>query len=220
MKLATTVITHGVRKIRTVIITARLRRATMCVAGSAAVSLGVLMAAAPVQAHVHAPAASQSARFAAAATPHQNTVIGKAMTQRPDGTRISPGEVTWPDGVRLRVSATVTASCPPVYYCGCPAGYFCAYPTAFNGAWYLVENYKLAGGTYFFPWGECSPTQEPGCDVGIHSWASNTGYRTWLEQNINSGNELCISNRTNNLNYNGNSDLDYWIYLSSNSAAC
>lgn len=205
------------------IIIARLRRVAACIAGAAAICLGVFMAAVPAQAHSGASgpsAASQAVRFAAAATPRQNRIIDKYMAQYPGGTRISAGEVRWHNGTRLVTSTAAASKCPTTGYCGCDAGFFCAFPGQFTGDWWEIPNYILAHGVYFFHWGDCGPPAAPGCNVGIHAWANNTGFRTWLEQYVNNGNELCIGNRTNNLNYNGSNDLDAWIYLSSNPAKC
>jgi hypothetical protein len=111
---------------------------------------------------------------------------------------------------------------------GCNAGYFCATAVAYpvcageGCVWpQTLENYILYGGPYFSPWGECSPTKHPGCNIGIHGWANNTGYRVWLEEYQNSGNELCISNQTDVPgNYGGVDADDYWIYMSNNPAQC
>jgi hypothetical protein len=198
----------------------RLRHIAMYAAGTIALCLGLFMAAGAAQAQTGAPSASHAAQIAIAATPHQNAVIDQVMAQRPEGTRMSAGEVTWPDGTLLTVSAEPETSCPNQYYCGCPAGYFCAWPAPYSGSWVALPNATLEDGPWFEAWGQCSSPAQPGCDAGIHSWASNTGFRTWLEQDPDSGNEYCITNRTSNLNYNGTDATDYWIYLSSNSAKC
>jgi hypothetical protein len=198
----------------------RLRRIVRYAAASIALCLGLFTAAGAAQAQTGAPSTSHAAQIAAAATTHQNAVVDEVMAQRPEGTRVSASEVKWSDGTLLTVSAEPETTCPDQYYCGCPAGYFCAWPAAFSGSWVALPNATLQKGPYFEAWGQCSKPAQPGCNAGIHSWASNTGFRTWLEQDPNSGNELCISNRTSNLAYNGVDADDYWIYLSSNSAVC
>lgn len=118
---------------------------------------------------------------------------------------------------------------------GCNAGYFCATPElepvcagetcnwpggpgSGNGDSETLENYILAGGVWWDPWGAAG---FPGYDIGIHGWANNTGYRVWLEQYQDSGNELCISNHTIAPgNYEGVDEDDYWIYISNNPNAC
>lgn len=199
---------------------ARMRRITMFAAGAMALFFGLFMAAGVAAAQPTGSSASHAAQIAAVATPHQDDVIDQAMAEHPGGTRVSAAEVRWSDGTLLTVSAATDTSCPDIYYCGCPAGYFCAWPAAFSGSWVEVPNEVLEDGPYFEAWGQCSQPVQPGCDAGIHAYASNTGYRTWLEQDPNSGNEFCIANRTNNLDYDGPDAADYWIYLSSNSASC
>jgi hypothetical protein len=207
----------------------RLRRGVFSVVGALLMCLGASLTAGPALAQAPAAAASPAAHFAAIATVHQNNIIDKIMAKRPGGTRVAAGEVRWPDGVVLFVNRAATENCPTQYYCGCEAGYFCVYPVAYTGQWFGIPNYQIAYLTYpnlapntpyFAAWGSCTGTVSPGCDLGVHAWANNSGYRTWLEQYVDSGNELCISNRTNNLNYNGNNDDDYWLYLSDNPAAC
>ncbi len=111
----------------------------------------------------------------------------------------------------------------PDSYLGCNAGYFCA-STSDNYAeksWpHSLPNYIIYGSPYFYPWGSCSNPDAPGCNVGIHSYVNNTGYRVWLEQVQDGGNEYCISNQeTSPSDWDANS-YDYWIYFSDNSAPC
>jgi hypothetical protein len=150
------------------------------------------------------------------------------MAAFPGGVRVSPSEVTWPNGTILRVGASANVAAPnvvapnvvaPNFPDNCPAGYFCvatgANYTGNNWAWL---NGPAAGGNYWIAWGACP--NGPGCGVGVHSWANHSGYRTWLEQFQNSGNELCISNGNSNTSYYGVDGHDYWILMSSNPAAC
>jgi hypothetical protein len=183
--------------------------------------LGALATASPVQAQTNSGTPRPGARFASEATSRQNAVIDAAMSKDPGGTRVSPGEVRWPNGVNLVVE-TRTGAVAPDDYEDCPAGYFCAYPgtldIVYPGVWYEIPNYVLHGSVYFYAWGAC--ITGPGCGLGIGAWANNTGQRVWLEQFQNSGQLLCISNQTHNYDYTGPDDEDYWIYLSSNKAAC
>src|SRR5260370_41955584 len=102
----------------------------------------------------------------------------------------------------------------------CPSGYFCVATGANYTGTYIafLNGPSLVGGNYWIAWGQCP--NGPGCNVGVHSWANNSGYRTWLEQFQNRGNLLCISNGTANSNYNGVDDHDYWILMTSNTAGC
>jgi hypothetical protein len=158
--------------------------------------------------------------------------LAVASTQA-DATTSSPAEVVSPvtplqNAINAKAQRAEDPTAHPEAWNGCNAGYFCATaPIApvcagETCSWpNTVENYILHGGTYFYPWGECSPTEYPGCNIGIHGWANNTGYRVWLEQDQNSGNELCISNQTLVPgNYEGTDDDDYWIYLSDNPNPC
>jgi hypothetical protein len=125
---------------------------------------------------------------------------------------------------RVIGSRHAPAAAAPLDYQGCAAGFFCTadYEVTAPGTYqWTLQNYILHGGTYFLPYGECSPNEEPGCDVGIVSFANNTGYRVWLEQFQNRGNEYCISNHTDSNTFNDNVNYDdYWIYFSDNPAAC
>lgn len=178
--------------------------ATLAIAGSA------FAAAMPASA---ASKPAPATGFAAHATAYQNAVLGDAMAAHPGGVRISASEAKWPDGTIVGAATSPTAaSAEP-----CPGGNnFCAYAGAgytSNYAWY-------PGGFGWVPWGECSPSYYPGCDLGIHSWQNHSGDRVWLEQFKGSGNELCISDGTSNQNYTGVDDDDYWILVSSNPNAC
>jgi hypothetical protein len=165
-----------------------------------------------------APATTSAATFAKEATSYQNAVIKQYAANVRGAVRTSPSQEKLPNGMILNVSAApVKATAEPAATPLCPAGYFCAYPAPYTGYWYELPNYILNGGVYFYAWGAPG---DPGYDVGIHSWSNNTGYRVWLEQNIDAGNELCISNHGSNTDYNGTDDDDYWIYVSSNAAAC
>lgn len=193
-----------------------LRRAAVLTSCVAALSLAAA-GAAQAQTASGAPAGT---RFAAAATHYQNTSISKAMAYLPGGTRVSAGEVVWPDGTMLRVGATPHSSAAPDFPGNCAAGYFCVATGAnYTGNYWAWLNAPAAvGGDYWIAWGECP--NGPGCDLGVHSWANNSGYRTWLEQFQNHGNELCIKNGNSNSNYNGVDWDDYWILMTTNSAAC
>ena len=108
------------------------------------------------------------------------------------------------------------------YLDGCPAEDFCANSVSSTDplTWYTIPGYDISKDTYFYAWGECSPVELPGCDVGLHMYDNNTGFRVWLEQYIDGGKELCIGNGKINTNYNGPDDNDYNIYLSNNSSEC
>ena len=111
------------------------------------------------------------------------------------------------------------ATAASTYY-GCNSTYFCL-STGSNMTFdwpYAIQSLGSLGDTEWVPWGECGVN--PGCDVGVHSWANNSGYRVWLEQFPNSGNELCISNQIANFDYYGIDGDDYWIFMSDNPAKC
>ena len=211
----------------------RLRAPAVIAACTVALSLAGA-GAAQAQASPAGPR-SPAAHFAADATPYQNASIARAMRDFPGGTRISPREVRWPGGaVILRVGPSPTTSAAPSdspeFADDCPSGYFCVA----TGAHYTGQNweylnavefddeYDLGLVDYWIPWGDCSgsPPIGHGCDAGIHSWANNSGERTWLEQFQDGGNELCISNGQSNSDYTGADDNDYWILMTVNSAAC
>jgi hypothetical protein len=189
----------------------------------------VSLAVGPAQAQV----TGAGARFAAEATSFQNAVIAKAITRAPGGIRVSPGEVAWDRGaVILHVPASVDASAKLVQATGnpggCPSGYFCIWTAVNYGgvgmaylnapAYFKDRNEGVAA--YWVPWGDCG-SGDPGCDVGEHSFANESGLRTWLEQNQDSGNEQCISgNGQSSSNFSGTNADDYWILMSTNSAVC
>jgi hypothetical protein len=160
---------------------------------------------------VHAATQSEAAASSRVAVVSSAALLQEAITAKPQKTE---GPTATKDS-----------------YEGCNAGYFCAtaeaYPVCagescvWPGGDQTLDNYILHGSAYFDHWGECTPTENPGCGIGIHGWANNTGYRVWLEQYQNSGNELCISNQTLVPgNYDGVDVDDAWIYLSSNSSPC
>src|SRR5580658_253190 len=163
-----------------------------------ALGFGALASAAAAQAHGIGPAsanlATSSAPVSAASAAASSPVAGSAL--------------------RARHAPEVRA----MDYQGCSAGFFCTaeYEVSAPGTWqYTLENYILYGGVHFLPYGECSPNEEPGCGMGLISFANNTGYRVWLEQYQDGGNEYCISNHTYSYDFTGNVNyLDYWIYFS------
>lgn len=205
-------------------ISERTRRAVVAVGCATALSLGLPAAASAAQPRPATSTAS-AVRFGAEATAFQNKIITSVMSRIPGGVRISASQVRWGDGVILEVRPSATtafpvASAKPDSFESCNAGYFCASPDSYPSYWEAIPNEILHHGVYAFPWGECSPVVEPGCGLGIHAYANNTGQRVWLEQYPNSGNEFCITNHTYNLDFTNVNDLDYWIYLSNNPNAC
>jgi hypothetical protein len=203
------------------IVFSRFRRAATIAGCAIALSLA---AAGAAQAQTSAAAPSSAARFAAEATSYQNASIAKAMAYFPGGTRVSPSEVTWPGGAVLSVGASPSTSAAladsPDFADDCPGGYFCVATGAnYTGNnWAFLNGPDAYGEAYWIAWGACP--DGPGCDIGIHSWANNSGYRTWLEQFQDHGNELCISSGNSNSDYNGPDWDDYWILMSANRAAC
>jgi hypothetical protein len=125
-------------------------------------------------------------------------------------------------GVGLMKVRNMEGTVTPDSYEGCNAGWFCLSARYDPESWpYRLENAALHGGGYSFPWGSCgSPVGEPGCDIGIHAWANNTGDRVWLKEFQTGGKELCISNHTWNSNYEGIADDDYWVQITSNPNPC
>src|ERR1700722_18602786 len=183
----------------------KARNALALASCAIAVGLGALASAGTAQAPEIAPATANIAQ-AYAGAPAAST----AARSTPTG-----------DALRARHAPPAVM---PLDYQGCAAGFFCTadYEVTAPGTYqWTLPNYILHGGTYFLPYGECSPNDEPGCHVGVVSFANNTGYRVWLEQYQNSGNEYCISNHTSSDTFNSNvNHLDYWIYFSDNPAAC
>ena len=184
----------------------RLRRTLTGVGCALTLGLGV-----PAVASAQADAATSSTVAAVSVgTPLQNAIT--ATAQRPGAPK-------------ARVAS----------WNGCNAGYFCAVPKAepvcANGGcnWpggpgsghgdsETLQNYILAGGVWWDSWGAPG---FPGYNIGIHGWANNTGYRVWLEQYQNSGNEYCISNHSLVPgNFSNVNEDDYWIYISSNPNPC
>jgi hypothetical protein len=126
-------------------------------------------------------------------------------------------------GVRLMKVRSVEGTVTPDIYEGCSAGYFCLSQIPHSGGevWVaFLENARLNGGGYSYSWGKCGPGGHPGCDLGIHAWANNTGDRVWLKEFKTGGDELCISNHTWNSNYEGIADNDYWIQITTNPNPC
>jgi hypothetical protein len=125
----------------------------------------------------------------------------------------------------LRAPKTIAAANQGNYY-GCPAGDFClatSWVQSPPASWaYGLPSSAIEGTTYWVAWGSCGGTYpaEPGCGLGVHAWSNNSGYRVWLEEFPDSGNELCISNQTANTDYYGTDGDDYWIYMSNNPAPC
>jgi hypothetical protein len=158
-----------------------------------------------------------AASFAAHATAYQNTFLDAAMKAHPGGVRISAGEVKWPDGEIVGAAVSPTAH-PDAVVCESP--YVCVY----TGADYTGGYADIPAEYGFFHFGECTPTDEPGCDIGEHSWVNDSGYRMWLEQYQDSGNELCVNHYDQsgyyNEDYTGVDEDDAWILASANSAAC
>jgi hypothetical protein len=131
------------------------------------------------------------------------------------------------DGGRLMRIHAGAGTFAPDAWAGCNAGFFCLSPFSNPLAqWkYSSPNATLAGAGYSTPWGQCGSTYYPyhpmpGCDVGIHSWSNNTGDRVWLKATPTGGSELCISNHTSDLNYNGIADNDFWVQITQNPNPC
>jgi Peptidase inhibitor family I36 len=172
-------------------------------------------------------------RFSAEATSYQNAVIAKAMTHVAGGIRVSASEVTWDSGAVI-LSVPASADAPaniadsPDNPGGCPGGYFCVWTAAnyggvgvafLNAPAYFEDNNESVQ-DYWIPWGDCN-AGEPGCDVGEHSFANESGFRTWLEQYQDSGHEDCISgNGQSSSDFTGPNSDDYWILMTTNSAVC
>jgi hypothetical protein len=198
------------------------KRAALAIGCALLISLTVLTAG-TARAETNSASPSGASRFASAATPSENAVIDKAMARQPGGTRISATQVKWPDGVGLVVVASPSQKESQAGALdGCPAEYFCLNVVSSTDplTWYTIPGYDISKDVYFYAWGECSPVMYPGCDSGIHMYDNNTGFRVWLEQYIDSGNELCIAQGKVNTNYNGPDDNDYNIYLSNNPSTC
>jgi hypothetical protein len=209
----------------------RARRAGALV-GCAVVVVGLTASAAQAQ------SSGSGARFAAEATSYQNTVIAQAMAHSSGGTRVSPDQVIWDSGaVILTVPTSADASAKISESSDNPGGcsdyYFCIWSgSGFSGAsaavlnapaWDADHNYAIED--VWLPWGECSPDRFGGCDAGEHSWANESGYRTWLEQYQDSGNEQCITgvpvgDGPYSSNFTGPNALDYWVLMTTNAAKC
>ncbi len=144
----------------------------------------------------------------------------QAQTTSPGTAPPAGAAATQGSGKPMRVHASAGTFAPFAYE-GCNAGYLCV--SGSPAVWfYQLHNATINHGAYSDPWGRCSPLseREPGCSFGIHSWANNTGYRVWLKATQTGGKELCISNHTYNLDYNGIADEDYWIQFTTNPNAC
>jgi hypothetical protein len=207
-------------------ISSLMARRVVALVGCAAVVVSLAAGTAQAQTSGSAP------RYAADATSYQNAVIATAMARTPGGTRVSPSEVTWRGGsVILSVPTSAGASAKIADSAdnpgGCPDYYFCIWPDADYGgdgyaflnapAWF--EDHNEAIEDYWVPWGECG--EYPGCDTGEHSWANESGFRTWLEQYPDSGHEQCISgNGQYSSDFTGPNALDYWVLMTTNSAVC
>lgn len=174
-----------------------------------------------------ATTASPATGFAAHATAYQNAVLDDAIAAHPGGVRVSTSEVKWPDGMVVNAATSPTAATPPLkgaatpLAAGCLGGDFCGW----TGANYTGSQFSIDADTIkWIPFGECSPTKYPGCDSGVHAWMNVVSVRVWLEQDKDSGNELCIDpydfGNWEESDYTGIDSDDYWWYISSNDATC
>ncbi len=184
-------------------ISSRIRRAVLAGSAIAACGLGTVAASGTAQA----------------------TTAGRTTTSAASSVSANLSVQPVPEHNVLRAPLTGAVTDQSNLY-GCPSGYFCLATTWVQSppvGWpYALPSSAYEGGTYWVPWGSCGSTYpaEPGCDVGIHAWSNNSGYRVWLEQFPDSGNELCISPGTANTDYYGTDGDDFWIYMSDNPAAC
>jgi hypothetical protein len=181
-------------------------------AGSAVAVCALVAGTLPAQA-AGASQATAAARFAAAATLHQNKVLDEVMTRVAGGTRVSASEVEW-DGGRIvfGVSAPAseaaangpcniyidTGSNAPTGTCGyngpdsqnvikCQIGYFCAWDgTLEQGNCWMYVSANAAG--LWFDWGLYSAV---GCDdLGTWSWDNQSPFRVWKESSHSGGTAL------------------------------
>jgi hypothetical protein len=191
------------------------RAIIMPMLGAAAAGLG-LLAVPAAGAAVHPAATGPAARFASEATPHQNSVIERALSRVPGGIRISASEVEWPNGIILGVPASPQSEFSECATAFSPTPVFCGFTGVnFTGDYIAAPVATTTG--YWVPWGE-------DFDTGMHSWYNFTGNRVWREQEQNAGNELCIDPVGNgnyyDTDYNGPDVNDYWIWMSVNSSNC
>lgn len=188
-------------------------------AGAAVIGLLAAPAAASAAAYpAHTRPGGPAARFASAATAHQNKVIEGVLARDPGGIRVSGSEVKWPDGTVLGVPASAAQDELLACLDAIPQLAFCSFTAPnYEGTW-LSSPQAVAGGAYWTAWGNLFPGQ------GMYSWFNSTETRVWREQFQNHGDELCISpwpkgNYTNS-NYDGPNLFDYWILFSINQTQC
>jgi hypothetical protein len=146
-------------------------------------------------------------KFAAHATPAQNTAILRMLTSYPGGTRVSVYKVEWPDGVSFTDDGPkLTAETAAGDFTECSG-------TTLNGAC-LIKPQTSSDVWYAY-----------GASINVvQSWFNDTTARVWLEQFQDSGNELCIAPYENDdyigYDYTGVDDHDYWTLLTTNKAVC
>jgi hypothetical protein len=130
---------------------------------------------------------SSVARFAAGATPFQNKVIDKIMTQIPGGTRVSAGKVEWDGhGITLTVPPELKPSAGrPDATPSCPDYTFCAWsepdynPTACSVA---------ASSGNFYQWFNWGAYSADGCNsAGTWSWDNHTQFQVYKFQKHTGG---------------------------------
>ena len=161
--------------------TSARRRAALGGVLAGIVFLGGGTAAAALPAQAAAASSTSAERFAAAATPFQNKALDSAMARISGGTRVSPGEVKWANGVIL----TISRNTPAVGSDACISDYFCVWDQHNYGstAWQCaieMPDAAIAGEAWFFNWAVYSNAS---CGSnGTLSLHNNTPYRAWKIQ--------------------------------------
>jgi hypothetical protein len=154
---------------------------------------------------------STAARFTADATQYQNSIIAGAMTKVPQGTRVSAGRVEWGDGAAtLIVPASADVESDQV---SCPAADVCV----FTGTWWTgseleIDDLQYGNADHWIRVGAALPAEE--------SVINAIGFRYWMEQYQDSGNELCIDPDTYYPDVNSANDHDYWGLTTGNFNDC
>lgn len=190
---------------------ARLKPPTVAVALSGRFLVGTaaviaLLGSASAAATASSAPQSSSARYAAEASQYQNSAIARMMDRVPGGSRVSAGEVEWGHGAMILVvpmSPDATASCPGAHVCVWTAHNYTGSELQIND----------------------NPAVQNWIRVGLaldaeYSVINQTGWRYWMEQYQNHGNEYCINPGQDVPDVPTANDHDYWGLVTLNANAC
>ena len=188
---------------------------------AAVAGLGLVLGIPAASATAGTATTGPAARFASEATAYQNAMIERVLSRVPGGTRISPSEARWPEGITFGVT-TSSQQQSTLDTCLEQYGYvFCGFEdTEYNAGddeEYWVALQGATSSAYWDSYGAAG--------YGMQSWYNATPFRVWREQAMNRGNELCIDpqgagNYADSDYYNGADVNDYWVLMTINFNNC